>query len=183
MVETRTPPMTPSSESTAHQIGLGRKQGDALTAAVRAKNEEAGTDIQRAGDYEIILTVEPAEGLYHWRDTGLVWEEPGDENAHVEVVVRDAADGRFVPGLTVTVTLTGQDGREVGTWQQPFIWHPWLYHYGRNWQIPGEGDYKVHIHVGTPTFLRHDHANGKRYGEPVDVEITRHIVPSQKHAV
>lgn len=182
MTETRTPPMQPSEESTADQLDLGRRQGDAYAAALKAMDKESGADIRRAGEYEIAVVVENAEGMYHLRDGELVWEEPADENAHVEVAVRDAADGRFIPGLTVTVTLTGPDGQEVGTWQQPFLWHPWLYHYGRNWHVPGEGDYRIHVHIGTPTFMRHDHNNGKRYGRPVDVEIARHITPSQKRA-
>lgn len=121
--------------------------------------------------------------MYHLEGPGnLVWQEPSSENAHIEVAVRDAADGRFVPGLTISVTVTQSDGNTVGTHEQPFIWHPWLYHYGLNWEVPGEGDYKIHVRIDPPGFMRHDHENGKRYAEAVEVEFDRHIKPGQKRA-
>ncbi len=98
----------------------------------------------------------------------------------MEVAVRDAADGRFIPGLEVTVTLRDQAERELGTAIQPFLWHPWLYHYGRNWQVPREGTYTVRVHIEPPTFHRHDHENGLRYTEPVDVDFDVEIQPGQK---
>lgn len=174
------PPMTPSEESTPAQLDLGRQQGDAYGAALQGMNEESGADVRRAGEYEVAIVVENAEGMWHLDSDELHWVEPGDANAHVEVAVRDAADGRFIPGLTVTVTLTGPDGAEVGTRQQPFLWHPWLYHYGRNWRVPGEGDYRVRVQIAPPTFMRHDRVNGQRYALPVEVEFTRHITPGQQ---
>jgi uncharacterized protein involved in high-affinity Fe2+ transport len=92
-----------------------------------------------------------------------------DENLHVEIVVRDGVDGRFVPGLAVTVTVVDPDGNELGTHPQEFMWHPWLYHYGRNWAVPGNGKYTLHVHIEPPQFMRHDQTNGLRYQEPVDV--------------
>lgn len=176
------PPMQESEESTLEQLALARAQGDAYASALGAMDKESGADMRRAGEYEVAIVVENAEGMWQPRDGGLHWMEPDEENAHVEVAVRDAADGRFVPGLTVTVTLTGSDGTTVGTHEQPFIWHPWLYHYGRNWQIPGEGDYRIRVQIAPPAFMRHDHNNGKRYAQPVEVEFMRHIKPGQKRA-
>ena len=37
--------------------------------------------------------------MYMWEDGGLVWQEPEDENLHVEIAVLDGADERFVPCL------------------------------------------------------------------------------------
>ncbi|HEV2128825.1 MAG TPA: hypothetical protein VGR22_09430 [Thermomicrobiales bacterium] len=120
--QTTTPPMKPSEESTKEQLMLAKKQGDAFQAAVKAMDQESGADITRAGEYEVGLVVEDAEGMYHLEGTGnLVWKEPENENAHIEVVVRDAADGRFIPGLTVHVTVTDANGTEVGTHQQPML--------------------------------------------------------------
>ena len=45
------------------------------------------------------MAVEEAEGMYVPKDGALEWQEPGDRNAHVEVAVRDAAEGRLIPGL------------------------------------------------------------------------------------
>lgn len=100
----------------------------------------------------------------------LHWQEPEQENAHLEVCVRDAADGRFIPGLDVYATLLDSSGNEVGTHQQPFLWHPWLFHYGRNWILPGDGTYTLRVRFDPPNFGRHDKTNGQRYTQPVEVE-------------
>jgi Uncharacterized protein probably involved in high-affinity Fe2+ transport len=166
--------MQESDEATPEQLNLAKEQGRALQQALdHMVNKEAhdGGEI-RAGDYRIGYAVERAEGMYHMRDGKLEWEEPDEENVHVEVSVRDGADGRFVPGLNVYATLIDDDGNEVGTHQQPFLWHPWLYHYGRNWQVPGDGEYTIRVHIEPPEFGRHDKKNGNRFAEPVEVEFT-----------
>lgn len=176
------PPMKASEESTEEQLRLATRQGDAYAAALKGMDEESGADISRAGEYEVVLVVENAEGMYHLRDGKLTWQEPESENAHIEVAVRDAADGRFIPGLTVSVTVTDPDGTNLGTHEQPFLWHPWLYHYGRNWEVTSEGEYRVHVKIDPPTFMRHDHENGKRFIDTVEVEFSRQIKPGQKRA-
>ena len=49
------------------------------------------------------------------------------------------------------------------------LWHPMLYHYGRNWTVPADGEYTLKVHIDPPTFMRHDEINGCRFKEPVDV--------------
>jgi hypothetical protein len=176
------PPMKPSEESTAEQLELARRQGAAYAEALEAMNRESGAQRQRAGDVEIAVVVENAEGMWMRHGDELRWENPRDENAHVEVAVRDAVDGRFIPGLSVSVTLTAPDGREVGTYTQPFLWHPWLYHYGQNWIVPGEGEYRVRVKIAPPDFMRHDYENGNRYAAPIEAEFTVPIKPGQKLA-
>ncbi len=61
--------------------------------------------------------------MYEWADGELVWRDPSEENLHVEVAVRNAGDGRFVPGVRVLATLTEPGGDEVGTHEQPLLWH------------------------------------------------------------
>jgi uncharacterized protein involved in high-affinity Fe2+ transport len=181
--ETRKPPMDTSEESDRGQLRLARRQGDALREAVDAMNEESDSGVltQRAGDFEIAVAVEEAEGMWEPQNGELEWHNPEDENCHVEVCVRDAADGRFVPELDVTVTLVDPDGNELGTHAQPFLWHPWLYHYGRNWTVPEEGEYRIRVRVEAPRFARHDHENGCRFREAVEVEFGGvQIEPDQK---
>jgi len=45
-----------------------------------------------------------------------------------------------------------------------------IYHYGRNWTVPMDGEYTSRVRVEPPTFMRHDEVNGRRFTEPVDVE-------------
>ncbi len=167
------PALGTSDEADAEQLGLAQEQGRAFRRTVEHMTQkEAHGATKRMGDYIIGYAVEDAEGMYHVRDGQLVWQDPEEENCHVEVVVLDAADDRFIPELTVHATLSDSQGREVGTHRQPFLWHPWLYHYGRNWRVPGDGEYALRIRVDQPTFMRHDKVNGKRFSQPVEVEFT-----------
>ena len=126
-------------------------------------------DTQRAGDVIVGFAQEKAEGLYHLRDGQLEWVEPDDENCHIEVTVLDAVDHRFLPGLDIEATLIDEGGDEVASFDCPFLWHPGLFHYGRNVAVPGDGTYSLRVRVAAPTFPRHDKVNGKRYAEPVEV--------------
>ncbi|MCV2394663.1 iron transporter [Actinotalea sp. M2MS4P-6] len=172
---TRTPPTDPNtSEADARQLRLARLQGDAFRAALDHMALEVADDggHARAGDYLVAYAVEEAEGMYHLDGGALAWHNPDGANAHLEIVVCDAADGRFVPGLDVTATLVAPDGTEHGPHAQELVWHPMLYHYARNWTLPGDGEYTVRVHIEPPTFMRHDEVNGRRYADPVDVEFT-----------
>ncbi len=170
------PPMDPSSsEADERQLALAREQGAAYARALEHMTQRVAEDggQHRVGPYVVGYAVEEAEGMYEWSRDELVWREPQDENLHVEVVVCDGADGRFVPGLEVTATLVGPDGAELGPHRQPLVWHPMLYHYGRNWKVPRDGDYSLRVRIEPPRFLRHDEVNGKRFTEPVETEFER----------
>lgn len=169
--EAQKPPMKSSDEANQKQLTLARAQGDAFEQTVEEMTEsEAHGAAQQAGDYLIGYAVEDAEGMYMMEGGQLVWHNPTDENAHLEIVVQDAADKRFIPGLTVYATLAGPQGNDVGTHLQPFLWHPWLFHYGRNWTLPGDGEYTLRVKVDAPDFMRHDKENGRRYEQSVQVE-------------
>ena len=163
------PPMAASNEAEPDQLDVARAEGDAYARALAAMDEESGAVTQRAGDYLVAFVQENAEGMYELEGGRLVWREaPEEANAHLEIAVADAADGRFVPALDITLTVAEGD-RELFTTSMPFLWHPYLYHYGTNAKVPGEGPYTVRVHIDAPTFMRHDPVNGKRYAEPVDV--------------
>lgn len=119
-----TPPMIASEESTEEQLQFGRKQGDAYAAALRGMDKESGAQTVRAGEYEVVVVVENAEGMWSFEDGELCWMNPTDENAHVEVAVCDGADGRFIPGLQVQVTISAANRTQVGAHEQPFLWPP-----------------------------------------------------------
>ena len=162
-----------SDEINNEQIKLAKRQGEAFQEAIRDMTQKEARGTQRAaGDYIIAWASEKAEGMYVLRNDQLQWDEPQIENTHLEVAVCSLADGRFVPSLTVYATLIDQKGTQVGMHQQPFLWHPWLYHYGRNWHVPNEGPYTLRVRVEVPGFPRHDRTNGKLFDQPVEVEFS-----------
>lgn len=168
----RTPPSRVSDEADKNQLEMAKAEGGAyqksLAYMVEDVADTGGTT--RAGDYIIGYAQERAEGMYMLRsENQLEWDEVGEENCHLEVSVSDAADGRFIPYLMVQATLTSEAGEAVGPTEIPFVWHPGVYHYGKNLKIPGDGSYTLHIRIDAPTFMRHDEVNGKRYAEVVEV--------------
>ncbi|UPV99619.1 iron transporter [Halorussus gelatinilyticus] len=161
-----------SDEVDQTQLDLAQQAGDAYREALDYMAEEVAHTggKQEAGDYVVGFAQEEAEGMYVLQDEGrFEWVEPDDENCHLEVAVCDAADGRFVPECTVIATLTSEDGEEVGPTRLPLLWHPGLYHYGKDLEVPGDGTYTIDVRVEPPEFKRHDEQNGDRYGETVAV--------------
>jgi Fe2+ transport protein len=171
-----------SDESSRPEIVLGKAEGSAYGTALAylSKMEANDSGEQTAGDYIVAYAIEDAEGLYEMRDGKLQWTEKQDENCHIEIAVRSAADGRFLPCLKVTATLADSNGKEIATQPMPFLWHPWIYHYGRNWSVPGDGEYRLRVHVDAPDFPRHDRINGRRFQEPVNLEFKLRIKTGRK---
>lgn len=163
--------MEPSDEVDERQLEIARQEGEAYLEALEYMATEVAHDggKQEAGDYVVGYAIEEAEGMWTYRDGGLQWEEPGEQNAHVEVAVADGDDGRFVPGLHVEASLVADDGTESGPFEVPLVWHPGLHHYGVNVEVPGDGTYDLRVHVDAAEFNRHDETNGDRYGDAVDV--------------
>lgn len=168
----RKPPEKPSDEADRHQIAMAKKEGAAYHASLKYMAEEVADSggMKRAGDYIVAYAQERAEGMYMLKGEGkLEWDAPTDENCHLEISVSDAGDQRFIPYLEIMATLTPEDGKAVGPFEVPFVWHPGLYHYGTNIKVPGDGNYKLDITIKPPTFMRHDEVNGKRYAKTVEV--------------
>lgn len=171
-----------SGESSRTVIVVGKAEGAAYGAALEylSKMEANDSGEQTVGDYIVAYAVEDAEGLYQMRAGHLEWREPQHENCHIEVAVRNAADGRFLPNLTVHGTLLDSRGGDLGTFPLLFLWHPWIYHYGRNWAVPGDGDYRLRVHIVAPDFPRHDRLNGNRFQNDVTVEFRLKIKTGRK---
>ncbi|MCX2721191.1 iron transporter [Roseibium salinum] len=164
------PPASPSEEADRTQLDLAKQEGTAYFRSLEymANKVAANGATQECGDVIVGFAQEKAEGMYRLRNQELVWEEPPqDENCHFEVTVIDATDRRFIPNLDVTLTVTDGKGNEVGSEKMPFLWHPGLYHYGRNWALPGDGRYNLVVDIETPEFPRHDKVNGRRYAKPI----------------
>lgn len=166
-----TPRMAASDEANEQRIDMARRQGDEYQKALKHMATEVA-DVggeQHAGDYIVAYAIERPEGMYHLEGGELVWREPEGYNAHLEISVRDAADNRFIPGLSVHVRAIDSSGSDVGKHEIPFVWHPWLYHYGRNWSFPSSGAYTLEVEIDAPKFPRHDEMNGKRFADSVSV--------------
>lgn len=166
-------PIQPSEEVDERQLELAREEGEAYQRSLRYMATEvahAGEQMQ-VGDYVVAIAIEEAEGMYVPREEGqLEWVGPHQENCHLEVSVADAVDGRFLPTLHVEATLIAEDGTTEGPHEIPFVWHPGLFHYGRNLEVPGSGTYTVRVRVEPPEFMRHDETNGARFVDGVEVE-------------
>lgn len=166
------PPSQVSDEADQNQLEMARAEGAAYQRSLDYMvNEVADAGgKQHVGDYIVGFAQERAEGMFMLNGGGqLEWMEPEDENCHLEVSISDAADGRFIPYLKVHASLTAEDGQTLGFTTIPFVWHPGVYHYGRNLKAPGAGRYTLHIRIEPPGFMRHDKVNGKRYAETVEV--------------
>ena len=158
-------------EGDARGLALGRAEGRAFGRILRhmlKKVADSGEEIEH-GDYLIAYAVEKAEGMYMPKKGKLKWMEPERKNIHIEVAVRDRADGRLIPTLEIFVTIRDSKGKEIGTPPLPLLWHPYLYHYGRNWRLPGDGTYSLRVRFKAPQFHRHDKKNGKRLAKDADV--------------
>lgn len=163
--------LTVSDEGDARGLELGRAEGEAFGRILKHMLEDVadgGKEIE-SGDYLIAYAVEKAEGMYVPTNGNLEWQAPEKENIHIEVAVRDKADGRLIPGLDISVTVLDAKGRQIGTHQHPLLWHPYLYHYGRNWHVPGDGTYSLRVRFPAPQFHRHDKKNGNRFAKGADV--------------
>lgn len=160
-----------SDEMDANQRQQSLTEGEAYQTSVAYMANTVANDggTTEAGDYLLGYALEEAEPMYRVADEGeFELVEPDDENCHVEVVVADRADKRFVPYCSVSATLE-RDGDEYGPFDLSFLWHPGVYHYGANVHVPDDGTYDLHVTVEPPTFHRHDEENGDRYGETVSV--------------
>lgn len=168
----RVRPQTPSDEATAAQLRIADRQGRAYqdAASERIANAQSGGE-KVVGDYIVGYVVNRASGYYVWRGNNLVWYGPGNNNTHIEVFVKDAAQ-RFLPYMNVRVMVMDSRGRRMGTQNAEFIWHPWFYHYASNWRIPSAGNYTIRIMADPPRFNRHDRVNGARYTRPINTEFT-----------
>jgi hypothetical protein len=161
---------------------LRKDQGSTYQKAVDFMAKETASASLEIDDYIVTLACEEAEGMYHLMENGdMHWVIPEPEdNQHVEIIVQDKEDLRFIPGLIIHVRLFDKDGKLNGEKDIPFIWHPFLLHYGINWKIEGEGDYTAEVTIKAPTFCRHDEYLGERYKNDVTVTLGPvHLVPDR----
>ena len=179
-----------SADTAAHLLALS--EGAALARSLNEMaNNVAVSGVQtRTGDYLAYVAIERSEGYWephgHTPDgLGLRYTIEADEsaahNAHLEIGLRDSLTGRFLPGLRVRGTMIDDRGRSAGTFEQPFMWHSWIHHYGRNWRVPRSGRYTIRLHADVPPYRRYGPFAATLFTTPVDLEIPNlKVVTGQK---
>lgn len=153
---------------------LSKKLGDITNVCLNAFTEELVHTVKKTHDYIVTVAFEVAEGKFVQQSDGDVdWETPeGFGNYHVEIIVQDRDDKRFVPYLDVHVRVYDADNNLVTESDAPFMWHPYLYHYGFDTPIPEEGRYTVEVQIKAPKFDRHHKSHGKRYVDDVTTRLS-----------
>lgn len=166
----------PLSEAMEQQQEIAELPGDAYAHTLKDMFKQAtdGKDVT-AGDYFVAYAVEYAEGWWLYKGDKFRYaaenDVSGKTNSHVEVAVCDAKTKRFMHELDVTATVSDAQGNKVGSMNEPFMWHPWLYHYGENWRMPSAGKhYKLHVHFEPPAYRRYGKTYGKQFTQPGDID-------------
>lgn len=133
------------------------------------------------GDYFVAYAIEYAEGWWAYKGDKFRYmaenDLSGKTNAHVEVAVCDSKTHRFLHDLAVIATLYTSDSNKVNTMAEPFMWHPWLYHYGENWRVPkASHNYTVAIHFEPPAYKRYGRTLGSQFTQPADITFNNVII-------
>lgn len=161
---------------------LAATEGAALARSLgeMANNVAVSGAQTRTGDYLAYVAIERSEG--YWEPHGqnheginlrytIEADESAARNAHLEIGLRDSLTGRFLPGLRVRGTMIDDHGRSAGTFEQPFMWHSWIHHYGRNWRVPRSGRYTVRLHADLPPYRRYGPLAATLFTTPVDLDV------------
>jgi hypothetical protein len=131
-----------------------------------------GAPVRHAGDFHVAVTHDVPDSFYETDHAGLTWREPAPfHTVRFGVLVADAIDGRFVPGLTVSLTAE-QGGRTLAAGQCGFLWHPRLHRYVTDMRLL-DGDYDLTVRVAVPGFPRDDRGAGRRYLDTVVLRLPR----------
>jgi hypothetical protein len=174
-------PFAPTAWPTASKDGdaalaLASAQGAALGWAFDEMSRAvANTGAQTTvGDVRVAYAVEYAETYWQMCGHRLEYngrpEQSAETNAHVEIAVMDALTGRLLPDLNVRVAVSDESGHPISVEVVPFMWHPWIHHYGRNWRVPRAGHYRLQVHVDPPPWARTDRDLGRRFEQAIDVQ-------------
>ncbi len=151
---------------------LAENQGKAYSDALDYMKSIDNHAEKEVDDYIISLASEEAEGTYQLQGGELKWKTPKEGyNTHLEIVVRDKKDKRFIPELKIKGKVYDEDRNLIIDTDFPFLWHPFLLHYGAFFHIPKDGKYSVEIEIPAPRFHRHDEIKGKRYEKDVKLSI------------
>ncbi len=169
------------SKQMEQQQTMAAKAGEAYSNTLQAMYKQAndGSDTI-SGDYFMAYAIEYSEGYWYVKDDKLIYktdnEMSAEHNGHVEVSVRDAKTKRFMHDLNVTASLYEPDGSRIGTQKEMFMWHPWLYHYGKNWRVPKGNTYRLAVHIDPPAYRRYGQTTGNQFSHPLDMTFNNVLI-------
>jgi hypothetical protein len=154
---------------------LARAEGEAIAGPLSEMLRGAGARGSRArsADYDVAVVVERARDYWGVRAGKLSYVSADSSSAmnHIGVSVRDVATGRLIPELSVRVTVLNSRRKEIGTYEMPFMWDPWLNHYGLNVPALGEGRYTIRVRAEAPAFRRYGSGALKKFNRAVSVDV------------
>lgn len=140
-----------------------------------ALRRDPANGLQRqSGGYTVTVLLRRAQGVWISRDDKLVYKPPNNSVGpvnHMEISIRDVTTGRLVPDLNVRATILKSRRKEIDTYAAPFMWHPWMNHYGLNVAVPGKGSYIIRVRADAPSFRRYGSSALTKFNRPVDVEL------------
>ncbi|MCQ4121785.1 hypothetical protein [Rhodococcus tibetensis] len=111
-----------------------------------------------SGAWRVAYIVEPAEPWYQPDGSGQRFREPAPgETHHIEIIPFEAATGRIVPNVPITLEVVAADGRVVEAKPLNFYYST-FFHYANNFSVPEPGRYTLRAALGAPTFFRHAEA-------------------------
>lgn len=158
-------------------INLASREGSMVDRPLAEELRSTGVSGSetRKGDYKVAVVVQrQAQGYWNVQDGKLSYIAPDTSvgpTAHIDVSIRDAATGRLVPALNVDATILNSRRKEIDTYAMPFMWHPWMNHYGLNVAVPGNGRYAIRVRADAPAFRRYGSTALRKFNKPVDVEV------------
>lgn len=130
-----------------------------VTTQYELIEEEVGAEggATTSGPWRIAYIVEPAEP---WFEDGQFREPTAAETHHIEIIPIEAATGRVVPEVPITLEVVDEAGEVVDSKPLAFYYAE-FFHYANNFSVPGAGDYTLRATIEPPPFRRHGEASGE----------------------
>ncbi|SBW22224.1 hypothetical protein FDG2_2319 [Candidatus Protofrankia californiensis] len=158
---TTTSPGQPVSSSSAAPTGVPEgviEQYTTLAKTLAKEIRSEGEEV-RTGPWRIAYVVEPAESWYEGNGGQQALRRPAaGETHHIEIIPVEAATGRIVPNVPITLAVVNDKGAVVDEKTLNFYYTE-FFHYADNFTIPQDGSYTLRATVGVPAFFRHGMEN------------------------
>jgi uncharacterized protein involved in high-affinity Fe2+ transport len=156
-------------------VAIARQEGTATDRPIAALLRGANTSGSQlsSGDYKVAVIVQPARGYWEARNGKLSYVDSNNNVGsvvHMDVIIRDATTGRLLPGLNVRATVLNSRKKEIGTYAMPFMWHPWMNHYGLDVAVPENGRYTIRVRADAPAFRRYGSTALRKFNRVIDAE-------------